>query len=154
MVLVLSALVWLFGTGSIFFYALQSVLLLCVLVTYFFIARTLAGVAPHTGWAPQWIAAGLATSAITLTAGGMEVALAIPAVSALVYYRLCVFSWRPWRAFLLGVLSAAAVLARLDLALLAVTMAVLDVSLDAEVSVVRRLQCSLAYLCGATPVGV
>jgi hypothetical protein len=152
--LVISALVWLFGSGSAFFYALQSVLLLCVLVTYFFIARTLAGVAPRTGWAPQWIAAGLATSAITLAAGGMEVALAIPLVSALVYYRLCVFSWRPWRAFLLGVLSAAAVLARLDLALLAVTMAVLDVSLHAEVSVVRRLQCSLAYLCGASPVGV
>src|SRR6201985_1744785 len=33
-------------------------------------------------------------------------------------------------------------------------MAVLDVSLHAEVSVVRRLQCSLAYLCGASPMGV
>jgi hypothetical protein len=76
--LVLIALTRLFGTGITFFYALQSVLVGCVLTTYLFCERTFVKIAPRAGWLGAFATAALATSALVLAAGGMEVALATP----------------------------------------------------------------------------
>jgi hypothetical protein len=151
--LVVLALVRCFGAATAFFCSIQVVLLLCVLLTYSMCARTLALFAPTAAWLPQLIAAALATSTLMLAAGGMEVALAIPLIAALACYRLCRFSWVPGRAFIYGLLGAAVVLARLDTAILVVTLGVLDV-LFARVSLRDRLRCTAAFLCGASPVGV
>jgi hypothetical protein len=152
--LVLVALTRLFGTGLPFFYALQVVILLGILTTYVLSARTLAAVAPGAGWLPQFFTAALATSTLILMGGGMETVLAIPLLAGLVCYRLCRFAWTPRRAFLLGLLAAALVLARLDAAILATVMAVLDFLLASEVSLSQRMRCALAFLCGASPVAI
>jgi hypothetical protein len=152
--LVVIALTWLFGTGISFFYALQSVLVACVLATYLLCERTLTALAPSAARLAPFVAAALATSALVLVAGGMEVALATPLIAALVYYRLCRFTWSFRRALLLGLLSAAVVLARLDAAILVVTMALLDFFWHREVALRQRLRCAIAFLCGATPVAL
>jgi len=121
--LVVIALVWLFGTGIAFFYALQSVLVACVLATYLLCERTFSRIARSLA---PFVAAALATSVLVLASGGMEVALAAPLIAALVYYRLCRFTWTLSSAFLLGLLSADVVLARLDAVILIVSMALLD----------------------------
>ncbi|HEX4581087.1 MAG TPA: hypothetical protein VH139_03450 [Acidobacteriaceae bacterium] len=152
--LVVVVLMRLFGTGIGFFYALQSVLVLCVLTTYLLCERVLATIAPKTPWLPQFIAAVLATSELVLASGGMEVALAVPLIAALVYYRLCRFTWTPRRAFVLGLLSAAVVLARIDAAILVASMGVFDLLWHRDVPLRQRLGCSVAYLCGAMPVAL
>jgi hypothetical protein len=150
--LVTIALTWFFGTGIAFFYALQSVLLACVMATYLLCERTFVTIAPRAGWLASFAAAALATSALVLAAGGMEVALATPLIAALVYYRLCRFSWTFSHAFFLGLLSGAVVLARLDAAILIVSMALLDFFFQREVALRERLRCSVAFLCGTAPV--
>jgi hypothetical protein len=152
--LVLVALTRIFGTGLPFFYALQSVILLSVLATYLLAARVLAAIAPAAGWLPQLLAAALATSTLVLIGGGMEVVIAIPLLVALTYYRLCCFAWTRSRAFIFGVLGATLVLARLDAAILVITMAVLDFCAASDVRLPQRLRCALAFLCGAFPVAV
>jgi hypothetical protein len=152
--LVILALTRLFGTGVAFFYALQSLLVACVLATYLFCARTFVTIAPSAAWLPQLVAAALATSELMLASGGMEMALAIPLIAALVYYRLCRFTWTPSRSFYLGLLSAAVVLARLDAAILVTSMAVFDLLWSRNVPSLQRLRCSVAFLCGAAPVAL
>jgi hypothetical protein len=144
----------LFGTGIGFFYALQSLLVACVLAMYLLCERTFVTIAPRAGWLPQFVAAALATSELMLATGGMEVALATPLIAALIYYRLCRFTWTPFRAFVFGLLSAAVVLARLDAAILVVSMALLDLLWHRSVPWHQRLRCSIAYLCGALPVAL
>ena len=132
--LVVIALTWLFGTGIAFFYALQSVLVACVLATYLVRERTLTALAPvRHAWRrsspprllrPRWCSSRAA----------WRLALATPLIAALVYYRLCRFTWSFRRALLLGLLSAAVVLARLDAAILVVTMALLDFFWHREVA--------------------
>lgn len=151
--LVVLGLVRCFGAGTAFFCSLQVVLLLCVMLTYTMCARTLAFFAPTAVWLAQLIAAALATSMLMLASGGMEVALAIPLIAALAYYRLCRFSWVPGHAFIYGLLGATVVLSRLDTAILVITLAVLDV-LFADVSPRDRLRCAVTFLCGASPVAV
>jgi hypothetical protein len=152
--LVILALTRLFGTGVAFFYALQSLLVACVLATYLLCARTFVTIAPRAAWLPQLVAAALATSELMLASGGMEVALAIPLIAALVYYRLCRFTWTPSRSFFLGLLGAAVVLARLDAAILVTSMAVFDLLWSRNVPSLQRLRCSAAFLCGAAPVAL
>ncbi len=94
--LVLLALVRCFGAGTAFFCSLQVVLLLCVML-----ARTPCAPArspslrPRPRWLAQLIAAALATSMLMLASGGMEVALAIPLIAALVLLPPCRFSGCP-----------------------------------------------------------
>jgi hypothetical protein len=152
--LVMVVLTRCFGSGTVFFCALQTVLLLCIVATYGMCARTLTAFASGAAWLPQLIAAALATSTLMLAAGGMEVALAIPLITALAYYRLCHFSWRPRSAFLLGLLGAAVVLARLDAAILVITLGVLDVLFAIDVSLRDRLRCAVTFLVGASPVAI
>jgi hypothetical protein len=152
--LVLVALTRISGTGLTFFYALQVVILLGILVTYALAARTLATIAPNAGWLPQLLAAALATSTLVLVGGGMEIVIAIPLLAALIYYRLCRFAWTPSRAFIFGLLAAALILARLDAAILVTIMAVLDFCAASDVRLPQRLRCALAFLCGAAPVAV
>lgn len=152
--LVIVTLTRLFGTGIGFFYAFQSLLVACVLATYLLCNRTLVTVAPRAAWLPQFVAAALATSELMLATGGMEVVLAIPLIAALVYYRLCRFTWTPSHAFVLGLLSAAVVLARLDAAILVLSMAVLDLLWHRSVPLHHRLRCTIAFLCGTLPVAL
>jgi hypothetical protein len=152
--LVILALTRLFGTGVAFFYALQTLLVACVLATYLLCVRTFVTIAPRAAWLPQLVAAALATSELMLASGGMEVALAIPLVAALVYYRLCRFTWTPSRSFFLGLLSAAVVLARLDAAILVTSMAVFDLLWSRNVPPLQRLRCSMAFLGGTVPVAL
>jgi hypothetical protein len=152
--LLILALTRLFGSGMAFFYALQSLLVACVLATYLLCARTFVAIAPRASWLPQFVAAALATSALMLASGGMEVALAISLIAALVYYRLCRFTWTPFHAFLFGLLSAAVVLARLDTAILVSSMAVFDLLCSRSVPPRQRLLCSIAFLGGAMPVAL
>jgi hypothetical protein len=148
------ALTRLFGTGVAFFYALQSLLVVCVLATYVLCERTLSTIAPRAAWLPQFVAAALATSELMLASGGMEVALALPLIAGLVYYRLCRFTWTSTRASFFGLLSAAVVLARLDAAILVSSMAVFDLLWHSSVPLRQRLRCASAFLCGAVPVAL
>ena len=151
---VIVALIRLFGTGLGFFYALQFLLVICVLATYILCERTFAAIAPRSAWLPQFAAAAVATAELVLASGGMEVALAIPLIAALVYYRLCRFTWTSSRAFLLGLLSAAVVLARLDAAILVASMAIFDLLWSSGVPLRQRLRSSIAFLAGAIPVAL
>jgi hypothetical protein len=150
--LVLVALTWLFGTGISFFYALQCVILLSVLATYVLAERTLRAFAPAAAWIPQLLAVALATSTLVLAGGAMEIVVAVPLLAGLICYRLCRFAWTPWRAFILGLLAGALVLARLDAAILVTVMATLDFLLASDVSLSQRMRCALAFLGGASPV--
>jgi hypothetical protein len=150
--LVLAGLVRLFGSGLTFFCVLQTLILFSVLATYALAAYAIAAVAPRRGWLPELFAACIATSTLVLVGSGMEVVLAIPLLAGLVCYRTRYFTWTPSSAFLLGLLAAALVLARLDAAILVIVMAVLDLMLAVTVPLRQRLQCALTYLCGASPV--
>ncbi|HEX6496938.1 MAG TPA: hypothetical protein VF018_15710 [Acidobacteriaceae bacterium] len=152
--LVIVALMRLFGTGIGFFYALQCLLVICVLVTYILCERTLVTIAPRSAWLPQFAAAALATAELVLASGGMEVALAVPLIAALVYYRLCRFTWTFSRAFVLGLLCAAVVLARLDAAILVASMAVFDLLWSSGAPPRQRLRCAIAFLGGVMPVAL
>jgi hypothetical protein len=150
--LIVAALLRLAGSSTAFFWAVQGLLLLCVLATYFAAERIFAAFAPAAGWLPKLLAAGLATSALTLVAGGMEVAVAIPLLASFAWYRLCRFSWVPRRAFLLGLAAAALVLARLDTAILIALMGTLDLAGASGVPGRLRLRCALSFLGGLLPV--
>ena len=149
--LVLVALVHLFGTGLPLFYAVQALALLSVLATYVIAVRAIATVASGPRGLTVFLAAAVATSTLLLVGGGMEVLLAIPLLVALVLFRLQYFTWTARSAFLLGLIAAALVLARLDAAILVAMMAVFDFLMASAVPLGQRIRCAVACLCGLSP---
>jgi hypothetical protein len=150
--LTLVGLTRLAGTGLAFFYLLQCVLLVSVLITYVLAERTFRALAPEDGWAGPLLAAWLATCTMMMIGGAMEVALAIPLMAALFWYRMLHFEWVPRKAWVLGLLGSALVLARLDSALLVITMGLLEIAWAADVPWKQRLRCAMTFLAGASPV--
>lgn len=152
--LILVALVRLFGTGPPLFFALQGLALLSVLATYAMAVRAMASVASGPRWLTVFLAAAVATSTLLLVGGGMEVLLAIPLVVGMVLFRFRYFTWTLRSAFLLGLIAAALVLARLDAAILVAMMVALDFVMASAVPLWQRLRCAGAFLCGASPVAL
>lgn len=153
--LVLVGLVRAFGPSLRLFYAIAAIALLSVMATYLLAARAIAVVATAAPrWLPELLAAAIATSTLILVGGGMEVLLAIPLLAALALFRLRYFAWNSRSAFLLGLISAALILARLDAAILVALMAALDFLMASAVLLRQRLRCAIAFLRGASPVAV
>ncbi len=103
-------------TGKSFFYALMAVVGAGVLTIYWFLQLCFRR---YTGAFAACACAGLiATEALQLMTGGMEIVLTLPLLAVLCWYRVCRFQWRPASAAFYGLLCAAVVLSRLDSAIL------------------------------------
>ena len=111
--LLLLTLLFKLTTGRGFYVGVQLVMLLMGLLTYWLAAQTLRYFT-RDAWSIAVCAAALG-SATFIFRTGMEVTIAIPALFAVLWYRLNpAFAWTQRQALLYGLLGSLAVLSRID----------------------------------------
>ncbi len=136
--------------GRAFFYALLTLIAICVLATYWFAAECLRTYGSAA--AARCCAALIAADALLIMTGGMEIVLTIPLLALLCWFRVQRFQWTPRSAVVYGLLCSAVVLSRLDAALLVVMLAVFDLLWAGEVPWRARLRAAAGYVLGMLPI--
>ncbi len=138
-----------FHAGVPFYAAFCVIIAAAVFITY---ALLVAVFRNYTGLVTsQCLAAFFALNFLTLN-GGMEVTLTVPLLCLLVFFRLQRFDWNQRAALLMGVLSAAVVLSRLDSAIFITCFAVLDLLLSTDTPWRKRLAALPSFVLGMTPI--
>ena len=149
--LVITGLSFFTHNGSVIFWFVVSVALICSLALYL-LARDLLQSAPVGSFIRNTFAAYIAIYGLHLFYTGMEVILAIPLVFLLMVLILRTrWQTNSWHALRLGLVCSLTVLARLDLILL-VGLLVLTVSLNATLRRSLRTPAILAFGLGLLPL--
>lgn len=151
--LVLVALFKLLPAQRLFFVGFDLVIVAGTMATYVLALRCFRGYAA-SGVLAQLAAAGLATCALLLTNGGMEIVLTIPLLFAFAAYRLNSFRWQPREAFLLGGIGTLLVLSRLDTLIFLLILAGMELLFGDGIALRQRIRSACAFVAALVPVGL
>jgi hypothetical protein len=138
--------------GRAFYYAVLAVIFLCTLATYWFTRLCLRRYASEA--AASACAGLIAAESLMIMSGGMEIALTIPLLALLCWYRVCRFAWRPRSAALYGLLCSAAVLSRLDAAIFVALLGTFELFASNGIKMGRKMRATAAFASGLLPVAI